>query len=89
MDLVTYLVIIGVFSFIAFYSYYLDYSRNRKGEWRIPYKSLIMMSFLFGSIGGVLSIYILGYKEKKNILLNYLALFIHILIGILIYIYLG
>ena len=89
MSLSTYLIIILIFSLITFYSYYIDKSRKTKNQWRIPQKSLIMMSFLFGSIGGIISIYTLGFKEKKIIFLNYLALLFQLVLGVFIYITFG
>lgn len=86
MNLVTYIIIVVIFSVITFYSYYLDKTRAKKQQWRIPTKSLILMSFLFGSVGGLFSIYFLNYKEKRIIILNYIAFLLHILLGIFIYI---
>lgn len=88
MNLTTYIIIIAIFSLITFYSFYLDKSRANKNQWRIPLRSLIMLSFIFGSIGGLLS-YLLGYKEKRLIILNFIAFSIQVFLGIFIYINFG
>ena len=89
MNLVNYLIIIALFSAFTLFSFYIDKTRSNNQQWRIPLRSLILMIYLFGSIGGVLATYILGYKEKKIIISNYIALLLHIGLGIIVYIAFG
>lgn len=89
MNLLTYLFIVALFSAFTFFSFHLDKTRTSKNQWKIPTRSLILMTFLFGSIGGLLATYILGYKEKKIVISNYLALLLHLGLGIIVYIVFG
>ena len=89
MNLLTYLFIIALFSAFTFFSFHLDKTRSQNNQWRIPTRSLVLMSFLFGSIGGLLATYILGYKEKKIVISNFVALAIHLVLGAIIYIVFG
>ena len=89
MNLVTYLIIIALFSAFTLFSFYIDKTRSNNQQWRIPLRSLILMIYLFGSIGGVLATCILGYKEKKIVISNYIALLLHIGLGIIVYIAFG
>lgn len=89
MNLLTYLLIIALFSAFTFFGFHLDKIRTSNNQWKIPTRSLILMIFLFGSVGGLLATYILGYKEKKIVISNFIALAMHMLLGVVIYILFG
>ncbi len=57
-----YLVLINLLSFIMFW---LDKRYAQNGEWRIPEKSLIIVSILGGSVGAILGMKAFRHKTKK------------------------
>ena len=89
MNLLTYIYIVALFSAFTLFSFYIDTTREKNKQWRIPLKSLILMTFMFGSLGGILATFLLGYKEKKIVIANLVALLVHISLGVVIYIAFG
>lgn len=81
-----YLIVIGVMSVISFILYKADKKKAIKGQRRIPEKTLLLSSFLFGSIGGLCGMYILRHKTKHLyfVVINILSLIIHVFVGYLI-----
>jgi len=43
---------------------YADKQKAKKGLWRIPEKTLFLISILGGSLGGILGMYIFRHKTK-------------------------
>lgn len=60
-----------------------------KGKYRVSEAKLLTLPWLFGSLGGILGMYLFRHKTKKIyfIINNYLSLIIHILLFIYIYTY--
>ena len=56
-----YLIIINL---IAFAIFGIDKKRAKKGQWRIPEKTLFLSAILGGSIGAILGMYIFHHKTK-------------------------
>ena len=54
----------GVMSVIAYFLYYSDKKKAEKGNWRTPEKTLLLMGFLGGSIGALLSMKVNRHKTK-------------------------
>lgn len=81
-----YLILIGVMSVISFILYKADKKKAIKGQRRIPEKTLLLSSFLFGSIGGLCGMYIIRHKTKHwyFVVINILSLIIHVFVGYLI-----
>lgn len=81
-----YLIVIGVMSVISFILYKVDKKKAIKGQRRIPEKTLLLSSFLFGSIGGLCGMYIIRHKTKHwyFVVINILSLIIHVFVGYLI-----
>lgn len=82
-----YLIIIFIMSLITFTLYAIDKKSAIKHKWRIKEVTLLTFTFLFGSIGGLLGLYILRHKNKHwyFAIINWLSLIIHIIIAIYVY----
>lgn len=52
-------------SLITFFVYATDKKKARKGEWRIPEKLLLSLSFFGGSAGGYLGMWLFRHKIRK------------------------
>lgn len=87
--MIYYLVAVLLMSLITFYLYAVDKKKAAKKKWRIPEKTLLLASFLLGSIGGLLGMYQLRHKTKHwyFVVVNYGSLVIHIALGVIIYLY--
>ena len=58
---IIWLVIINLTAFAIFG---IDKNRAKKGQWRIPEKTLFLSAILGGSIGAILGMYIFHHKTK-------------------------
>lgn len=58
---IAWLVIINLTAFAIFG---IDKKRAKKGQWRIPEKTLFLSAILGGSIGAILGMYIFHHKTK-------------------------
>ena len=69
-------------SLITFFLYKIDKAKAIKGAWRIKESTLLLSSLCLGSIGGLLGMYMLRHKTKHwyFILINWLALILHLLV---------
>ena len=69
-------------SFITLILYIVDKNRAINNKWRIKESVLLLMPWLFGSLGGVLGLYIIRHKTKHMYFKvnNIFALTIHIII---------
>ncbi len=59
---IIYLIIINLIGILAMY---IDKKKAIKGSWRIPEKTLIMISVLGGGIGALIGMYLFRHKTKK------------------------
>ncbi len=84
--LVVYLIVVLVMSLITFVFYYIDKKKAQKNKWRIKERTLLMLSILFGALGGMFALYGLRHKNRHwyFVLTNVVSLIIHIIIGIII-----
>ncbi|TJX15416.1 DUF1294 domain-containing protein [Tissierella creatinini] len=63
MDLlIDYLIFINIATFLIFA---VDKKRAQRGKWRVPEAWLFGLSFIGGSLGGLLSMKIMRHKTKK------------------------
>ena len=53
-----------IINLIAFAIFGIDKKRAKKGQWRIPEKTLFLSVILGGSIGAILGMYIFHHKTK-------------------------
>lgn len=59
---IIYLVIINL---IAFFAMWLDKRKAKRGAWRIPENSLMVLAVIGGSIGAIAGMYTFRHKTKK------------------------
>ncbi len=81
-----YLIVLFVMGILSFSLYGIDKKKAIKNKRRISEKTLLLSSFLFGSIGGLLGMYILRHKTKHwyFVVINVVSLILHVLLGYLI-----
>lgn len=74
-----------IMSLITYVLYYLDKKRAIKKQWRTPETTLLMTSFLLGSVGGLFGLYQIRHKNKHwyFVVINWGSFMLHI--GIFIY----
>lgn len=82
-----YLIIVFIMSLITFLLYMIDKKRAVKNKWRIKEITLLMFSCLFGAFGGIIAMYKFRHKTKHwyFIVVNYLSIILHIILGFIIY----
>lgn len=61
-NLILYLVIINI---IGFFVMWLDKNKAKKGKWRIPEKTLFIITALGGGIGTIAGMYTFRHKTQK------------------------
>ena len=76
-------IVLGVMlamSVITFFFYYADKKKAKAGAWRIRESTLILLSFLGGSTGAMLGMFVLRHKTKhvKFLVLVPLSFLLHI-----------
>ena len=84
----TYLIINVIMSILTTLIYIVDKIKAINNKYRIKERTLLVFSFLFGSVGGLFSLYVIRHKNRhiKFVVLNWLFLIIHLIIGYVIYI---
>ena len=82
-----YLIVILVMSLFTFIIYGVDKSKAKNNKWRIKESVLLLSSFLGGSIGGLLGLYVLRHKTKHwyFVVVNIVSFIIHVALGTIIY----
>ena len=65
-------------SFITAIFYKIDKSKAKKGKWRTKEKTLLLLPWLLGGIGGFIGIYVIRHKTNHwyFVLNNFIALVI-------------
>lgn len=58
------LLLFAILSLLAFALYGTDKRKARRGLWRIPEKTLLLISFLGGALGGLAAMQIFRHKTK-------------------------
>ena len=73
---------LAVMNVITFIAYAADKAKAKRGAWRTPEAVLITLSFLFGSVGALLGMYLLRHKTKhiKFVLLVPLSFILHVVL---------
>ena len=61
-NILLYLIIINIVGFLAML---IDKRKAQKGSWRIPEKTLFIITLLGGGIGTILGMYVFRHKTKK------------------------
>ena len=78
-----YIAIIGVMSVVAFFTYWADKVKAKKGAWRIRESVLLGLGLLGGAAGALISMNIFRHKTKHFYfwVINFLGLAIQIALG--------
>lgn len=84
-----YLGLIVLMSIISFSLYSWDKRKAISGKWRTKEKTLLLSSFLLGSIGGISAMYLKRHKTDKWYfkLVNFGSLILHIAGAVLLLYY--
>lgn len=61
-NIIIYLIIINLIGFSAMY---IDKQKAKKGKWRIPEKTLFIITALGGGIGTIVGMYTFRHKTQK------------------------
>ena len=61
-NIIIYFVIINIIGFLIMY---IDKQKAKKGKWRIPEKTLFIITALGGGIGTIAGMYIFRHKTHK------------------------
>lgn len=59
---IIYLIVINL---IAFFAMFLDKQKAKRGKWRIPEQTLLILAIIGGSIGAIAGMYTFRHKTKK------------------------
>lgn len=79
-----YLILINIICFIVFA---VDKKRSRRNQWRISEATLLLLSLIGGSLGGILSMRLFRHKTGKRKFR--IAMPLLLIINILVVYYLG
>lgn len=61
-NLIIYLIAINIFTFFMMW---LDKRKAKRGKWRIPENTLLILVLLGGGIGGIAGMYTFHHKTQK------------------------
>lgn len=61
-NLIIYFIIINLFTFFVMW---IDKNRAKKGKWRVPENTLLLLVLLGGGIGGITGMYLFRHKTQK------------------------
>lgn len=61
-NIVIYLIIINIIGFLVMY---IDKQKAKKGKWRIPEKTIFIITVLGGGIGTISGMYAFRHKTQK------------------------
>lgn len=61
-NIIIYFIVINLFGFFIMW---LDKRKARKGKWRIPEKTLFIITALGGGIGTIAGMYVFRHKTQK------------------------
>ena len=81
------LAVLLLVNLLAFALYGIDKLKAKKGAWRIPESTLLLVAFLGGSLGALLGMELFRHKTKhaKFKVLVPLFLILHIALGVYIF----
>lgn len=82
-NILCYLVVINLFGFFIMW---LDKYKAKKGSWRIPERTLFLVTALGGGIGTIAGMYIFRHKTQKlNFVIGFPFITLLEIIGIIYY----
>ena len=84
-----YLIFVAIMNILTVIIYAIDKIKAIIGTYRIRESVLLLFSFLFGSVGGLFSLYVIRHKNRHLhfVILNWVSLLLHIVITIVVYKY--
>ena len=79
-------IYLGIFLFMSFITlcfYWADKVKAEKGKWRIKEATLLSLTFMFGSLGAFLGLYLIRHKNRHwyFVAVTFLSLALHIYLG--------
>ena len=86
MDLILgYILVLIIMGFVTYFVYKKDKKYAAKGKWRIKESTLLLFTFLFGSLGAAHGLWKLRHKNKHwyFVVVTVVSLIIHL--GILVF----
>lgn len=60
--IIIYVIVINVIGFLAMF---IDKEKAKKGAWRIPEKTLMLLALIGGGFGTIAGMYVFRHKTKK------------------------
>lgn len=61
-NIIIYFIIINLFTFFVMW---IDKNRAKKGKWRVPENTLLLLVLLGGGVGGIAGMYLFRHKTQK------------------------
>ena len=62
-NIIIYLVVINIVGFLAMF---IDKEKAKRGAWRIPEKTLLLLSFIAGAFGVLAAFWLTHHKIRKK-----------------------
>ena len=83
----TCIIYLAVMNIVGFAAMGIDKQKAKKQVWRIPEKTLFLLSILGGSLGSWAGMYVFRHKTKHWYFIVFMPLIflIHVVLGILIF----
>ena len=83
-----YIAVVAAMSLIAFFAYWADKRKAKKGKWRTKESVLLGLGFLGGAVGALLAMNIFRHKTKHWYFwaVNIISLLLQIAAAVIIYI---
>ena len=82
------LIYLLIINLVAFYLYWNDKRRAKKGRWRIPENTLLLLALIGGSIGALFGMKVFRHKTKHWKFKILVPLFLILQIALAVYLYL-
>ena len=86
-NIIIYVIVINLIGFLAMY---IDKQKAKTGKWRIPEKTLLMLTILGGGIGTISGMYVFRHKTQKlYFTIGFPAITILEIIGIIYFVFIA
>ncbi|MBQ7373483.1 MAG: DUF1294 domain-containing protein [Clostridia bacterium] len=81
-----YIIYLIIISTITFLTYFIDKLKAISNAWRVPEKTLILLSVIGGAFGGLIATYALRHKTKRwhFTVINVTAILLHCFVTVVI-----
>ena len=81
------LIYLLIINLVAFYLYWNDKRRAKKGRWRIPENTLLLIALIGGSVGALLGMKVFRHKTKHWKFKILVPLFLIMQVALAVYLY--